>query len=125
MFTSFLHSVDCMHHTGIKRLAGKRYPAPTQSNFTEFFHRSVICGITEDTENGHILRATLEAICYQVRDILDAMAKDCGIPLVRLQVDGGMTSNDLLLQLQADLIGLSVLRPAMTESTALVCLGKI
>lgn len=55
-----------------------------------------------------------------MRDILDAMAKDCGYPLVSLQVDGGMTSNNMLLQLQADLIGLSVLRPAMTESTALV-----
>lgn len=82
-------------------------------------HSSVICGIGEDTENGHILRATLEAICYQVRDILDAMAKDCGVPLLRLQVDGGMTSNALLMQLQADLTGLQVLRPAMAEATAL------
>lgn len=49
------------------------------------------------------------------------MAKDCGIPLVRLQVDGGMTANEMLMQLQADLIGLNVLRPAMTEATALVC----
>lgn len=81
--------------------------------------RGVICGIGEDTENGHILRATLEAICYQVRDILDAMAKDCGVPLVRLQVDGGMTSNELLMQLQADLTGLTVLRPTMMEATAL------
>lgn len=54
-----------------------------------------------------------------MRDILDAMAKDCGVPLVRLQVDGGMTSNELLMQLQADLIGLNVLRPTMTEATAL------
>lgn len=81
--------------------------------------RGCICGISEDTENGHIMRATLEAICYQVRDILDAMAKDCGVPLARLQVDGGMTANSLLMQLQADLIGLTVLRPAMTEATAL------
>lgn len=81
--------------------------------------RGVICGLGEDTETGHILRATLEAICFQVRDILDAMAKDCGIPLQRLQVDGGMTANDLLMQLQSDLIGLSVQRPAMAEATAL------
>lgn len=81
---------------------------------------SVICGINEDTEKGHILRATLEAICFQVRDVLEAMANDCGMPLTRLQVDGGMTMNGLLMQLQADLIGLNVLRPAMTEATALV-----
>lgn len=80
----------------------------------------IICGITEDTQRGHILRATFEAICYQVRDILTAMEKDCGMPLVRMQVDGGMTSNDFLVQLQADLIGLPVFRPTMTESTALV-----
>lgn len=55
-----------------------------------------------------------------MRDILDAMAKDCGIPMTRLQVDGGMTMNELLMQMQADLIGLNVLRPAMTEATALV-----
>lgn len=80
---------------------------------------SIICGLSEDTETGHILHATLDAICFQVRDILDAMAKDCGIPLQRLQVDGGMTANDLLMQLQADLIGLTVQRPAMAEATAL------
>lgn len=66
------------------------------------------------------MRATLESICYQVRDILDAMAKDCGIAMSRLQVDGGMTANQTLMELQADLIGMDVLRPAMTEATALV-----
>lgn len=81
--------------------------------------RGVICGLTEDTRRGHILRATLEAVCYQVRDILEAMKKDSGLPLVQLQVDGGMTANSLLLQLQSDLTGLTVLRPAMAELTAL------
>lgn len=79
-----------------------------------------MCGITEDTQPGHILRATLEAICFQVHDILDAMSQDSGYPLVSLQVDGGMTANNLLMQLQADISGISVLRPAMAESTALV-----
>lgn len=81
---------------------------------------SVICGLTEDTQRGHILRATLEAVCYQVRDILEAMKKDSGLPLVQLQVDGGMTANSLLLQLQSDLVGLNVIRPEMAELTALV-----
>lgn len=80
----------------------------------------VICGITEDTQRGHILRASFEAVCFQVRDILDAMKKDCGIPPQRVQVDGGMTSNKLLMQLQSDLIGLDVIKPEMAESTALV-----
>lgn len=66
------------------------------------------------------MRATLESVCYQVRDILEAMNKDCGFPLVQLQVDGGMTANSTLLQLQADLVGLNVIRPTMAESSALV-----
>lgn len=89
--------------------------------FVDGFYR-VIYGLTEDTQRGHILRATLEAVCFQVRDILEAMVKDCNFQLVQLQVDGGMTANPLLLQLQADLVGLDVLRPTMAESTALVCL---
>lgn len=81
---------------------------------------SVIYGLTEDTQRGHILRATLEAVCFQVRDILEAMIKDCNFHLVQLQVDGGMTASPLLLQLQADLVGLDVSRPTMAESSALV-----
>lgn len=81
---------------------------------------SVICGITEDTKKAHIIRAALEAVCFQVRDILDAMNKDCGIPLLKLRVDGGMTGNDLLMQEQADLIGIEVIKPSMAETTALV-----
>lgn len=71
------------------------------------FYRAIV-GITEDTQRGHIIRATLEAVCYQTRDILDAMNKDCGIPLTKLQVDGGMTANNLLMQLQADLSGVPI-----------------
>lgn len=84
---------------------------------------SVIYGLSEDTQRGHILRATLESVCFQVRDILDAMTKDCNFHLVQLQVDGGMTASSLLLQLQADLVGLEVLCPTMAESSALVCGG--
>jgi glycerol kinase len=69
---------------------------------------SVICGITEDTTNVAIVRAALEAVCFQTRDILDAMNKDCGIPLTKLLVDGGMTVNNYVMQLQADLCGIPV-----------------
>ena len=81
--------------------------------------RGVICGITEDTQKGHILRAALESVCFQARDILDSMNQDCGVPLSKLKVDGGMTTNNNLMQWQADLIGLEIVRPAMVETTAL------
>ncbi|KAG4065728.1 hypothetical protein HA402_012406 [Bradysia odoriphaga] len=103
--------------------SGDVYFVPAFSGlYAPYWHqdaRGVICGITEDTQRGHILRASFEAVCFQVRDILDAMKKDCGIPPQKVQVDGGMTSNQLLMQLQSDLIGLDVIKPEMAESTAL------
>ncbi|CAH0547152.1 unnamed protein product [Brassicogethes aeneus] len=81
--------------------------------------RGVIVGITEDTQACHIVRATLDAVCFQTRDILEAMNKDYGSPLNTLQVDGGMTANKLLMQLQADLAGVNIVKPNMAESTAL------
>ncbi|XP_033229476.1 glycerol kinase [Belonocnema kinseyi] len=81
--------------------------------------RGVICGITEDTQQYHIIRAALEAVCFQTRDILEAMAKDSGTTMSSLQVDGGMTVNNLLMQTQADIIGITVVRPNMFETTAL------
>ncbi|XP_034942005.1 glycerol kinase [Chelonus insularis] len=81
--------------------------------------RGVICGINEDTDYRHIIRASLEAVCFQVRDILEAMVMDSKTKLNTLLVDGGMTKNNLLLQLQADLTGVRVVRPYMVESTAL------
>jgi len=81
--------------------------------------RGVLCGITEDTQSSHIVRATLEAVCFQTRDILEAMNKDYGSALAELRVDGGMTANSLLMQLQADVAGLSIIKPEMAESTAL------
>jgi len=81
--------------------------------------RSVICGLTEETSKAHIVKAALEAVCFQTRDILEAMNKDCGIPLTKLLVDGGMTNNDYVMQHQADLCGIPVIRPQMTETTAL------
>jgi glycerol kinase len=64
--------------------------------------------LTQFTTKSHIIRAALEAVCFQTRDILEAMAKDCGHHLTKLQVDGKMTENKLLMQLQADLCGIPV-----------------
>lgn len=69
---------------------------------------SILCGLTQFTTKGHIIRAALEAVCFQTRDILEAMHKDCGVPLSKLQVDGKMSLNNLLMQLQADLCGIPV-----------------
>jgi glycerol kinase len=69
---------------------------------------SVICGLTEETTKEHIVKAAMEAVCFQTRDILEAMNQDCGIPLQKLLVDGGMTANNYIMQLQADLCGIPV-----------------
>lgn len=68
----------------------------------------IICGLTHFTTKGHIIRAALEAVCFQTRDVLDAMYKDCGFPLTKLQADGILAQNNLLMQLQADLTGIPV-----------------
>ncbi|XP_077584575.1 glycerol kinase 3 isoform X2 [Stigmatopora nigra] len=81
--------------------------------------RGVICGLTQFTNKSHLAFAALEAVCFQAREILDAMNQDSGIPLTQLQVDGGMTSNRLLMQLQADILCIPVVKPSMPETTAL------
>lgn len=85
--------------------------------------RGILCGLTQFTTKGHIIRASLEAVCYQTRDILEAMARDCGKmsteTLSELRVDGKMAENNLLLQLQADLCGFSVVRTDIHEKAAL------
>ncbi len=81
--------------------------------------RGTIVGITRGVTKAHLTRAALEAICFQTRDVLEAMAEQAGIGLGLLRVDGGASRNNLLLQLQADILGASVERPAFTESTAL------
>jgi glycerol kinase len=83
------------------------------------YARGTIVGLTRGTDRRHLARAALEAICYQSRDVLEAMAQDSGIRLQTLRADGGAAANDLLMQLQADLLGLPVQRPAVTETTAL------
>ncbi|MHB1295467.1 MAG: glycerol kinase GlpK [Anaerolineae bacterium] len=81
--------------------------------------RGVIVGLTRYTTRAHLVRATLEAICYQSREVLEAMEADAGIPLTALKVDGGAVVNDFLMQLQADILGKPVVRPVVRETTAL------
>ena len=78
-----------------------------------------LAGITRGTTAAHLARAALEGIAYQVADLLDAMHADAGIQLAELRVDGGAAMNNLLMQFQADLLGVPVVRPAVTETTAL------
>ncbi|XP_032095775.1 glycerol kinase 2 [Sapajus apella] len=81
--------------------------------------RGILCGLTQFTNKCHIAFAALEAVCFQTREILEAMNRDCGVPLRHLQVDGGMTKNNVLMQLQADILHIPVIKSFMPETTAL------
>ena len=81
--------------------------------------RGVIVGLSRFNTKAHLARATLEAICFQTRAVLDAMVQDSGVRLEVLKVDGGATVNDTLMQLQADILGVPVVRPVVAETTAL------
>jgi len=81
--------------------------------------RGAIVGMTRYATKGHIARAALEATAFQTREVLDAMNKDSGVALTALKVDGGMVYNDLLMQFQADILGVPVIRPSVAETTAL------
>ncbi|MGA9392163.1 MAG: glycerol kinase GlpK [Candidatus Sulfotelmatobacter sp.] len=81
--------------------------------------RGAIVGLTRGSTAGHLARAALESIVYQVADLMDAVQTDTGAPLIELRVDGGASANDALMQFQADVLGVPVVRPAMTETTAL------
>jgi glycerol kinase len=81
--------------------------------------RGVIAGLTRFASRGHIARAVLEAVAYQSRDVLDAMREDAGVEFHELKVDGGMVANELLMQFQADLLGVPVIIPAVAETTVL------
>ncbi|MBK5261785.1 MAG: glycerol kinase GlpK [Peptostreptococcaceae bacterium] len=83
------------------------------------YARGTIIGITGGTTREHIVRATLESMAYQVKDNLDVMVKDSGIPIEFMRVDGGVVANDFLMQFQADILGIPVDVPAITETTAL------
>ncbi len=83
------------------------------------YARGTILGVTRGSTAGHIARAALEAIAYQVADLLSAMCRDAGLEIPELRVDGGASANDLLMQFQADILGVPVVRPKVTETTAL------
>ena len=85
----------------------------------DMYARGTITGITRGTGRSHIVRAALESIAYQTRDVLDAMMQDTGINLKSLKVDGGASQNNFLMQFQADILGKEVDRPVVTETTAL------
>jgi glycerol kinase len=81
--------------------------------------RGAIVGLSRFNTNAHLARATLEAICYQTRDVVEAMEQDSGVRLDVLRVDGGVTANELAMQIQADVLGVPVSRPVVAETTAL------
>jgi glycerol kinase len=81
--------------------------------------RGAIYGITRGTHANHIVRAAVEAMCYQTKDVVDAMEKDSALRIKSLKVDGGAVVNNLLCQFQADLLGIDVVRPRIVEITSL------
>lgn len=81
--------------------------------------RGAIFGLTRGTEKEHFIRATLESLCYQTRDVMEAMSKDSGIDVQSLRVDGGAVKNDFIMQFQADIVNIPVERPEIQETTAL------
>ena len=87
--------------------------------YWDMYARGAIFGLTRDTGRNHIIKATLQSLAYQTRDVIEAMEKDSGIPLKNLKVDGGACANNYLMQFQADILGDPVERPAVIESTAL------
>jgi glycerol kinase len=87
--------------------------------YWDAYARGTIVGLTRGVNRAHLAHATLEAMAFQTRDVAEAMQQDAGVPLSELRVDGGAAANDLLCQIQADILGVPVRRPATTETTAL------
>ncbi len=87
--------------------------------YWDMYARGCIVGITAFTRREHLVHAALEAICYQTRDVLDAMIEDSGVDLSELRVNGGASGNNYLMQLQSDILGARVVRPTVTETTSL------
>ena len=81
--------------------------------------RGVIVGLTRAATKAHLARAALEAICYQTREVMDAMVADSGLPMKEMRVDGGITANSLCMQMQADIMGVEISKPLIAETTAL------
>ena len=87
--------------------------------YWDSYARGAIVGLTRGSKGAHIARAALESIAYQTADVIDAMRQDSGLDLSELRVDGGASRNNLLMQFQADILGVPVVRPKITETTAL------
>lgn len=87
--------------------------------YWDMYARGAIFGLTRDSEKEHIIKATLESLAYQTKDILNAMQEDAGVKLAILKVDGGASANNMLMQFQADILGAEVERPKVIESTAM------
>ncbi len=87
--------------------------------YWDMYARGTIVGLTRGANRNHLIRATLESIAYQTKDVITAMQEDSGIELSTLKVDGGATNNDFLMQFQSDILGCDVARPQVTETTAL------
>lgn len=87
--------------------------------YWDMYGRGTIVGLTRGAGRAHIVRATLEAIAFQNADVMDAMTRDSGIPLSQMRADGGASANGFLMQFQADVLGIPVVRPAVTETTAM------
>ena len=87
--------------------------------YWDMYARGAIFGLTRGTRKSHLIRATLESLAYQTKDVLEAMQSDAGTPLQALRVDGGASANNLLMQFQADILGVPVERPRIIETTAL------
>ncbi len=103
--------------------AGGIYFVPAFSGlfapYWDMYARGAVVGLTRYVNRGHLVRATLEAICYQTKEVADAMESDSGVKLAKLKVDGGAVKNNFLMQLQADVLGVQVIRPTVDETTAL------
>jgi len=87
--------------------------------FWDMYARGAILGLIRGANKAHLIRATVESIAYQTKDVLDAMEKDSGIKLAELKVDGGACANNFLMQFQSDLLGVPVERPSIVETTAM------
>jgi glycerol kinase len=87
--------------------------------YWDMYARGAIVGLTRYVDRRHLVRATLESVCYQTLDVAEAMEQDSGVPVKTLKVDGGMVQNSFLMQLQADILGTPVVRPTVSETTAL------
>jgi glycerol kinase len=87
--------------------------------YWDMYARGAIFGLTRGTSKAHLVRATLESLAYQTKDVLAAMENDAGVPLNKLRVDGGASANNLLMQFQSDILGVTVERPKIIETTAL------